>query len=181
MFFGASRVAAAAVRSAVGTDHRLHDVIVTPLPANPLCMTVVTVGVDRENYIALRATVATWPSLFPLQRCPDTEETPTAPYAPPAVEGTPHVAWRGRYTAPLSRLRSLYRDNCQAAALLRFLRAPYWLEEDDQTAIFGDLRYDRNPGLDFSDVRIELVPKTCPNAVPSWTPPRHDLLDFPFP
>jgi inner membrane protein len=177
-FFGASRVAAAAVRAAVGDDHELSDVIVTPMPANPLCFAAVTVGHDGSNYIAHRAVVATWPALFPGRRCPDMEEMPTAPLSPSALADTPHVLWRGQYVAPLRRLLRLYHDNCQAAALLRFLRAPYWRDDADQTLILGDLRYDRNPGLDFSDVHIELQPSLCPRAVPSWTPPRQDLLEM---
>jgi inner membrane protein len=169
------------VRAAVGDDHELSDVIVTPLPANPFCFAAVTVGRDGDNYIALRAKVATWPSLFPGPMCPDTEEMPTAPMAPSAVADTARVFWRGQYVAPLARLVRLYHDNCQAAALLRFLRAPYWLDGADETLVLGDLRYDRNPGLDFSDVRIEARPSSCPRAVPSWTPPRQDLLEMPLP
>jgi inner membrane protein len=179
MFFAASRVASAAVRAALGDDHAIYDVIVTPMPANPLCLTAVTVERDDGNYIARRATVATWPALFPARRCPDTAEVPTAPLTPSTVADTTRVLWRGQYVAPLGRLVQLYRDNCQAAAILRFLRAPYWIDGDGETLVLGDLRYDRNPGLDFSDVRIELRPSFCPSAVPSWTPPRHDMLDLP--
>ena len=181
MFFGASRVALTAVRAALGDDRAIYDVIVTPMPANPLCLTAVTVERDSTDYIARRATVATWPALFPVRRCPDTAEEGTAHFSPSTVADTTRVLWRGQYVAPLGRLVQLYRDNCQAAAILRFLRAPYWIDGDDQTIVLGDLRYDRNPGLDFSDVRIELRPSFCPSAVPSWTPPRHDLLDMPFP
>ena len=150
------------------------------MPANPLCFTAIAVALRGDNYIARRATVATWPALFPGPSCPDTEERSTAPLASSTAADTPHVFWRGQFVAPLHRLIQLYRENCQAAALLRFLRAPYWLEEDDETLVLGDLRYDRNPGLDFSDVRIERRPSFCPSAVPSWTPPRRALLEMPL-
>jgi inner membrane protein len=177
-FFAASSVAVAAVGAALGKGTELFDVIATPMPANPLCFMALTVERRGGDYLARRATVATWPSLFPAPRCPDTEERPTARFGPNTAADTPSVHWRGEYVAPLARLVALQRDNCQAAALLRFLRAPYWVDDDDGTLIMGDLRYDRSPGLDFSDARIERQPTSCPAAVPSWTPPRHDLFDL---
>ena len=92
-------------------------------------------ALSGDNYIARRATVATWPALFPGSSCPDTEERSTAPLASSTAADTPHVFWRGQFVAPLHRLIQLYRENCQAAAILRFLRAPYWLEEDDETLV----------------------------------------------
>jgi inner membrane protein len=175
-FAAASSVAATAVGDALGNDSDIDDIVVTPMPANPLCFTALTVE-RKGDYVARRATVATWPALLPPQRCPDAEERPTAPLGASSAADTPHVHWRGEYVAPFSELAALYRNNCQAAALLRFLRVPYWVLFDDATLILGDLRYDRSPGLDFSDVRIERRPRFCPSAVPSWKPPRHHLLD----
>jgi inner membrane protein len=174
-FFAASSVAAAAVRDALRNDGAVLDVVVTAMPVNPLCFTALTV--ERNGaYVARRATVATWPALYPAEKCPDTEEQPTAPFAPSTASDTRHVHWRGEYVAPLAELVALHRDNCQAAALLRFFRVPYWTQADGETLILGDLRYDRSPGLDFSDVRIEQRPSSCPSLVPPWTPPRRDLL-----
>jgi inner membrane protein len=174
-FFAASSAAAAAVRDALHNDGAVLDVVVTSMPANPLCFTALTV--ERNGaYVARRATVATWPALYPAEKCPDTEEEPTALFAPSTASDTRHVRWRGEYVAPLAELIALHRDNCQAAALLRFFRVPYWTGGDGETLIVGDLRYDRSPGLDFSDVRIERSPSSCPSLVPSWTPPRRDLL-----
>jgi inner membrane protein len=175
LFFAASRRAAALVKEALPGDRVVLDVVVTPLPANPLCLTVLTVERSRD-YVARRATVATWPALYGPERCPDLEELPTAPFSPSTAHDTPHVRWRGEFVAPLAELVALERSNCQAAALLRFLRVPFWVEGDDGTLVLGDLRYDRSPGLDFSDARIEQRPSSCPTAVPGWLPPRRDLL-----
>ena len=183
-FFAASSKAVRAVRGALGEfgADALLDVVVTPMPANPFCFTALTVetalAAERTlNYIARRATVATWPSVYPLDRCPDTEEHPTARFIPSDPPDTAFVHWRGEHVASLADLRALERDNCQAAALLRFFRVPYWVPEGDGKLVIGDLRYDRNPGLDFSDIRIEEKPTTCPTGVPRWRPPRHDLLN----
>jgi hypothetical protein len=45
------------------------------------------------------------------------------------------------------------------------------------TRVAGDLRYDRAPGLDFSDLVLG-APNGCPRFVPGWTPPRAALLDM---
>jgi hypothetical protein len=164
------------VREALHGDGDLLDIAVTPLPANPFCFTALTVERSSADYIARRAIVGTWPSLFATAKCPDTEERPTARFSPSTTADTAHVHWRGQYVARLAELIALDRDNCQAEALLEFFRVPYWAEGDDGTIVFGDLRYDRSPGLDFSDVRIERKPEWCPSRVPSWTPPRRDLL-----
>ena len=177
-FFLASHEATTAVRGALDEPFpdELLDVVVTPLPANPFCFTALTVEKDG-SYIARRATVVPWPSIYSLDKCPDTGERPTARFVPSPKFDTRQVHWRGEYVASLAELRALYRDNCQAAALLCFMRVPYWVPEEDGTLVFGDLRYDRSPGLDFSDIRIDEKPSFCPTAVPSWRPPRHDLLD----
>ena len=175
VFFGAAGAARSAVRR-VPTAGAVHEVIVTPMPANPFCFAALTLETDASLYIARRATVAPWPALFPLHRCPDGDDEPTAPLAPSTRADSPAVRWRGEFTAPLDELRSLARDNCQAAALLRFVRAPYWTKDGEGALVFGDLRYDRNPALDFSDARIERRPSRCPANVPSWTPPRADIL-----
>ena len=39
-----------------------------------------------------------------------------------------------------------------------------------------DLRYDRSPGLDFTELEGTIPPSECPRFVPPWLPPRHELL-----
>jgi hypothetical protein len=41
--------------------------------------------------------------------------------------------------------------------------------------VVGDLRYDRSPGLDFSDLPLDRA-APCPKRVPPWIPPRSDLF-----
>jgi inner membrane protein len=176
LFFFASRVAVSAVRAALGGESA-RDIVVTPLPANPFCFAVLTVQELQQKYIARRATVATWPAIFPASSCPDTQDGSTAPLAASEAVDTANVHWQGEFVAPLAELVDLAQRNCQAAALLRFFRVPYWVDEDEATLVMGDLRYDRDRALDFADVRIEREPRWCPSAVPSWRAPRHDLLE----
>jgi hypothetical protein len=41
--------------------------------------------------------------------------------------------------------------------------------------VVGDLRYDRLPGLDFSDLPLDRA-APCPKRVPPWIPRRSDLF-----
>jgi len=85
-------------------------------------------------------------------------------------------------------LRALAQDDCRFRAFLRFARAPYagTLARGAPGApgantarsapgVVGDLRYDRSPGLDFSDLPLDRA-APCPKRVPPWIPPRSDLF-----
>jgi hypothetical protein len=41
--------------------------------------------------------------------------------------------------------------------------------------VVGDLRSDRSPGLDFSDLPLDRA-APCPKRAPPWIPPRSDLF-----
>jgi inner membrane protein len=179
IFFAASHAAKAALLSSpVVAERSVDDIIATPLPANPLCFAVLVVGTRGSDYTIVRATVATMPSWVPADRCPrDPDEHPTAPFVPIAAASTPAILYRGEFVAPRSELVLLARDNCEAAAFLRFARAPYWVKEITGDTILGDLRYDRHPDLDFADVRLPALRSRCPSPVPPWQPPRRTLLE----
>jgi inner membrane protein len=175
--FGASSAARAAVRRAVPPGPTIHDLVITPMPANPLCASALVVATEKSDYVVLRATVAILPSWYATDRCPTAAEgDPTAPLRPIAAPSTRAVQWKGEFRAPLRELTELARTNCQAAALFKFARAPYWVDTGTGELVVGDLRYDRRRGLDFSDAQIAARPARCPAAVPPWIPPRRDLL-----
>jgi inner membrane protein len=50
-----------------------------------------------------------------------------------------------------------------------------WLAEVDKEWVLGDLRYDREAELGFSEIEITAQP-SCPSFVPQWVPPRLDLF-----
>jgi inner membrane protein len=179
VFFTASSLVAAKVRSSpLLAGAAVHDVVITPMPANPLCATVLVVTTRDGDYIVKRATVATMPALLSSERCPTAADgSPTAPRTAIVDPPSDGVRWKDEFRAPLRELVELERDNCQAAAFFRFARVPYWTKTIASDFIVGDLRFDRSPGLDFSDIRVDARPTKCPKAVPPWLPPRSDLLD----
>ncbi|NUM87745.1 MAG: metal-dependent hydrolase [Bdellovibrionales bacterium] len=145
------------------------EVALTPFPAHPLCWNVFGVRVVGGEYRAVIGTVSA--GLVRADSCPPLRHvTPTAPLrAPldlPSENGA--VAWFGEFRAPVEELRSLARESCWARAALRFHRVPVWSKSGDRV-ILGDLRFDREPGLGFSEI---VIPENgCPEGVPSWTPP----------
>jgi hypothetical protein len=156
----------------------VHDIVITPMPANPFCSSALAVETRGQDYVVERATIATLPRWLPSDRCPTVlDGSPTAPLSPSAVRSDASIIYRDEFRAPLGELTSLARENCQAASLLRFARVPYWVSTGKDEYIVGDLRFDRRPGLDFSDARVEARPSRCPKAIPPWLPPRRDLLD----
>ena len=170
-----SRVDAAVTQQFPGSE--LLDRIVTPMPTNPLCWEVVTVEREGGNATVRRAMLALTPSLLPVDRCLSRSHdlAISAPLIPvTAGASDKELQWHGQVSTPVEQLRSAAKTNCEAAAALRFIRAP-WLAMVDGELVLGDLRYDFEPELSFAEIAINDDPK-CPPFVPSWREPRHDLL-----
>jgi inner membrane protein len=180
---GAARRGVAAAARATDPAARLADVVVTPAPANPLCASALVVeaaGPARATYRVTTAWAAAAPALLSADGCRragggggDTRGVPMT-RSPRAASAA--VRWDHTWSAPLAELAALGRDNCQIAALLRFARVPFWVAVDASTLHAGDLRYARGPDLGFADLVVPRHPTACPTAVPSWRPPRGDLL-----
>jgi inner membrane protein len=176
-----SRMADARLRTAATADLAqlsVHDIILTPQPANPLCFAAIVIGTRGDTYVMRTAQLSSVPGLLPGERCRLQPSEPTAPLQPlPAAWSRGrNVQWLAEFRAPLTELRRLNERNCELAAFLRFARAPYWLPVEQGRRIVGDLRYDRAPELDFADVALSDQPTRCPPHVPRWQPPRSDVL-----
>lgn len=175
VFAVASARAKAALRDATVSAFpalTVLDIATTPLPSNPACWEGLVAGEQGGSYRVLRATVALGP--MAANDCSaGTEVEPTAPVAPLARANLGGVRWLTAYSADVAMLQRLRRDDCRFRAMLRFARLPY-IATDRQFA--GDLRYDRSPGRDFSDVALPPGPRACPRWVPGWQEPRADLL-----
>ena len=162
------------VREADPTTELL-DVVVTPLPANPLCTTVITVERSGATYRVVTARVRGTSSLGDVSRCGDRDGIgPMFRLSP--RRSTRTVQWDTEWTASHAELATLARESCPALAALRFMRVPAWRAVDDSTVMLGDVRYGGGSGGGFSDVTVPRRSLACPDAVPPWTPPRSDLL-----
>jgi inner membrane protein len=146
----------------------------TPAPGNPFCWWLLAVQRDGGDYLVREALVSSLPRVWPVQSCRWPTRGSTAPLSRSELGARAHVPhaidWGPEFRAPLIELRTLARNNCVAAAFLRYARVPYWLTRDDRPLIIGDLRFDHSARLDFTD--LELSPEqACPRFVPPWQPP----------
>lgn len=158
-------------------DSELLDRVVTPMPSNPFCWEVMLVQKEADGAVLRRAMFARAPSLFAADQCLTRSlDIPiSAPLTQVPRESTPELKWYGQITSSLEQLRSVANTNCEAAAALRFIRVP-WLAKVKDEWVLGDLRYDREPELGFSELAITDSPN-CPQFVPQWTEPRLDVLN----
>lgn len=169
-----SRIEAIAAEQFANSE--LLDRVVTPMPSNPFCWEIMLVQKEADSVVLRRAMFARTPALFAADQCltRSLDLPVTAPLAKVPRASTPELKWYGQISSPLKQLRTLASTNCEAAAALRFIRAP-WLVRVKNELVLGDLRYDRERERGFAEIEITEQP-SCPAFVPQWTQPRHDLL-----
>ncbi|MGH8185288.1 MAG: metal-dependent hydrolase [Steroidobacteraceae bacterium] len=154
---------------------RLLDHILTPMPANPLCWEMILIQQEQERLLLRRGTLSLAPQFIPANAC-----LPRSPYISqtaslaPVGPDTPALDWHGEIATDLVELRRVVGENCEAAAAMRFIRAP-WLIATERAKVLGDLRYDREKELGFAEVELADPPR-CPPIVPPWGMPRADLF-----
>jgi inner membrane protein len=182
LFFLASHLARADVEQAAASTPRpdrvaIADMSLIPAPSNPFCWSAMAVGTRRERYELHVATVSIAPGLVPVAACELEPTGHTLPLGVGSLDSSAGVRWDATWSAPLADLREFDRTSCEVRAYLKWARLPFWIREDAGEIFLGDLRYDRDPGLDFAEERVALHPARCPPWVPSWIPPRRDLLE----
>lgn len=177
MLVGA-RSARAATRSAVATvapQSRLLDVVVSPLPASAVCMTVIAVEVEGSDYRVSTGRVSSVPRAWPAVSC-GTRSEGVVNARESHRRSTRAIQWDSEWTAPVAELVALYRESCVARAALQFVRVPAWRGADDDSVLLGDVRYSELSGRGFTDLTVPRRSGACPAVRAPWTPPRADLL-----
>lgn len=166
------------LKSQIASDgYTVDDIVLSPLPSNLFCWTLLTVESNRDTYRVRKGILASLPGWIPAKSCPVFRVgRGIAPLEEVQAPPDPHVSWFGEYRAPLGELRALYRTNCGIAALFRFARAPFVLDRGTEY-LAGDMRYDFSRGMSFAESSVGHTPGECPEHVPPWTPPRLKLLE----
>lgn len=174
----ASRAVRAATLRAVHEANprgEVLDVVVSPLPVNPVCQSLIAVERSALSYHVATARASALPALVDAASCG--AQQGTGPMLIPSTRrSTSAIHWDGEWGAPISELATLARESCPALAALRFIRVPIWRAVGESTVLLGDVRYGGGSGSGFTDVRVPRRSVACPAAVPPWTPPRADLL-----
>ena len=179
MMTGATSARAATERAVrrVDPSAELLDVVVSPLPANAVCMTVITVERADASYRVVTARVSAAPWITRASRCSAGRPTASS-FRASTRRSTPAVQWDAEWSAPIAELATLARASCPALAALRFIRVPVWHAIDASTVMLGDARYGGASGSGFTAVRVARRSATCPPGVPPWVPPRADVIAF---
>ena len=179
MAAGSAKARSAATSAARAWDPgaQLVDVVVSPLPANAVCMAVITVerADGGKSYRVATARVSSVPSITEASRCGARSGAGASFHQSPRPS-TRAVRWDSEWSAPVAELATLARESCPALAALRFIRVPAWQSASPATVFLGDVRYGGGSGNGFSDVTVPRESSQCPRAVPPWTPPRAELL-----
>ncbi|MCC6930760.1 MAG: metal-dependent hydrolase [Gemmatimonadaceae bacterium] len=171
-FFSTSALGRRAMTREVGVT--LKDVVLSPAPGNPLCLSAIVVTSDSVSYTASLATVAPLPSLRSAAQCGNGGRgDPDGSHAA-ARRDTPAIRWGRTWSAPAAELRTLARERCELAAALEFMRVPVWERTADGVVTMYDLRFGGGPGS-FTTV-VSRPGEGCPRMDPGWRWPRSDVL-----
>jgi inner membrane protein len=161
-------------------DEDVAQLVLTPMPANPLCWSALAVTTDDEDtYRARFGYASLMPALIAAKSCRMAPRGPTtAPLAESALtslqsETLPSAVFDLAYEGKLEELRTLAQQSCQARILLQFARAPFWLKNGEAT-VAGDLRFDHEPELAFAELELA---DTCTDRPVPWVPPLRALFD----
>ena len=176
MAAGSAKARSAVLRAVHELDPAAEvlDVVMSPMAANAVCMSAITVERSGATYRVATARVSNAPSVVAAARCGRRESGRLA-LGSSTRPSTPAVQWGGEWAGPTSDLDGLVRESCLGLAAMRFIRVPIWKPLGDSTVMLGDVRYGGG-GSGFADVRVPRRSAACPPAVPPWTPPRSDLL-----
>lgn len=168
-------VARESVRDALAGDPslRLVDLVSTPAPGDPFCWSLLSVQASADALVLRSARASGWPWLSSAERCRVMNDGQTAPLVastlPEGVRASRRVVFGPELRAARRELARL-REDCVAAAFLRFARVPFWIERDGRPVLVGDLRFDRSSAVEFAELPL-LEDRPCPRNLPPWLPP----------
>lgn len=181
VFFASAATGRAAVQHAVGAE--LRDVVLSPSPGDPLCLSAIVVTDADGMYAATKATVAPFPALRSAAACRagraegagsaggDIDKERARPGRP---ADSPAIRWGWQWRAPVAELQALAAERCDVSAALRFIRVPIWRRSPTGEVTLFDLRY--GDGEDSFTTIVSRPGQACDWTVPGWEPPRQDLL-----
>jgi inner membrane protein len=160
-------------------DTRTLDVVLTPMPANPVCREVLAVQETTDHYVVRRAFHSLAPGWITADGCRQSYWSgtgTTAQLQPVGQENTDELLWTGELAMDTGLLAGLDGQYCAVSALMQFARAPWAVPQGDGW-IVGDLRFDREPGLGLAEVAVGPSTDECPHLPAPWIPPREELVN----
>ncbi len=169
IFFLGAASGRATVERTAGTAVR--DVVLSPFPGNPFCLSALVVTVDGGAYAVTGATVAPFPALRDAAACgPSMRSIRNGDRAHRA--DSPAIQWGSSWSGRLDELRALAAGSCEVSAALRFMRVPSWGRMENGDVLLFDMRYGEGG---FASI-VARTGAPCPGPVPPWEWPRSDVL-----
>ncbi len=162
----------------VSPSAKLQDLILSPMPANPFCWAVITVETfsNGSRYRLKRGRYSLAPAWIVAGECPVfSSATSTAYLTPVGGNWGSDFEWEGQYVADVQDFKEYADYACGWKAFLRFSRAPF-LQEEKEKIWAGDLRYDHEPGLGFSELEVPEDQGLCSEWLPGWVPPLKSIF-----
>ena len=157
---------------------RVHDVIVTPMPANPICWQVIIIGHREDRYEVELGMLAQFPAVVSTSGCDQLHPVEfSAPVERSRLSDSEHLVWFAKFSGQLAELRALTAADCRAREFMSFSRAPFWIVAPG-SGVIGDLRYDRDKELGFAEIALGPAEVPCTRRLPPWVPPRQALLEL---
>ena len=167
-FLGAAR-GRQTIERAAGTTVR--DVVLSPFPGNPLCLSALVVNVDGGTYAVTGATVAPLPALHNATACGVSMRSVRNGDRANRAD-SPAIQWGNSWGGAVDELRALASSNCEVSAALRFMRVPIWRRLENGDVLLFDMRYGEGG---FASI-VAQAGAPCPGGVPPWEWPRSDVL-----
>jgi len=150
----------------------LHDVILSPLPVNPFCWSLLTVETEKDALRIRRGLAAPFPGLVSVRACQFMQLFSAEQNVEPSGE---HFVWQRFEEISITELKDLEARFCDVKEFLKFARAPYFWKADGGIFL-SDLRFERAGKQGLATFRIRDLSPPCPNSRAPWRPPISSLL-----
>jgi len=154
------------------TGFHTSDLILSPLPVNPFCWSVIKVSQNHKEYALQRSLIAPFPKIISLSDCSKLKFFTEG--SPPTEEL--NILKDRPLLLSLSELKDLKTRFCEVRDALQFARAPYFWRENNEL-FFSDLRFERasragRRNRSFAQIKINpLRVPPCPPSRAPWDSP----------
>ncbi|MBS1961792.1 MAG: metal-dependent hydrolase [Bdellovibrionales bacterium] len=181
---GAFVAAGVRARAVAETDWRenagsekLLDLASNPAPGNPACWGVWIAARTPTEFRFYALDISLFPDAFPVDGCATgSPVTHTAIYEKASYRPSSAIRWNGLVRIPVAEFERYREKSPLFRRLLSYSRFPFIREYPDGHAIAGDLRYDREEGVGFTEVEIPATGEATPtdeSRNSPWDPPFH--------
>jgi len=139
-------------------DQHLYDVMTLPEPANPFCYRVIALFADQKNYSVQAFKYGIFPKNLSDKICSfysqgDLNMTAQVIKQNGNLSESRFISLWG-YFASIGETLGVIQEYPKFKSFLKFARFPFWHKISDGKIVYGDLRFDRDQSLGFSEEEV---------------------------